>query len=85
MLSVLPQNAEGLWYLDGHGFWLVRLQCLYACGTGFALRTEPDAAAAKAALDTAQSELDRFLKPVKAHWHGKESAVVNTLRVRIPV
>jgi len=85
VLSVLPQNLESLWYLDAHQYWLVRLQCLYARATAFALRAEPDAAAAKAALDAAQAELDRFLLPVNPHWHGKESAVVTMLRVRIPV
>jgi hypothetical protein len=84
VLSVLPQNPESCWYLDAHQFWLVRLQCLYARATAYALRAEPDATAAKTALDTAQGELDRFLLPVNPHWHGNESAVVRTLRVRIP-
>jgi hypothetical protein len=34
--------------------------------------------------DTAQSELDRFLKPINASWYAKESAIVRELRVRIP-
>lgn len=84
VLSVLPVNAESLWYLDYHQLWLVRLQCLYARASGFALRAVPDAAGANAALDTAQSELDRFLLPVNPHWHADETANVKTLRVRIP-
>jgi hypothetical protein len=84
VLSALPTNAESLWYLDYHVFWLVRLQCLYARATGHALRAAPDAAAANAALDLAQGELDRFLRPVNPHWHGNESAVVRNLRLRIP-
>jgi len=84
VLSVLPQNAEACWCLDTHQFWLVRLQCLYGRATGLSLREAPDAAAAKVALDLAQSELDRFLLPVNPHWHANESAVIRTLRVRIP-
>jgi hypothetical protein len=84
VLSVLPQNPEGCWYLDTHQLWLVRLECLYARATGCSLRETPDAAAAKAVLDTAQSELDRFLKPVNASWYAKESAIARELRVRIP-
>ena len=34
VLSVLPQNPEGCWYLDTHQLWLVRLECLYARATG---------------------------------------------------
>jgi hypothetical protein len=77
VLSVLPENAEAL-------LWLVRLQCLYARATGLTLRTSPDAAGARAALDLAQAELDRFLLPVNPHWHANESAVVRQLRVRVP-
>lgn len=84
VLSILPENAEACWYLDYHKLWLVRLQCLYARATGLTLRASPDAAAARAALDLAQNELDRFLLPVNPHWHGKESAIVRQLRVRVP-
>ena len=84
VLSVLPGNPEACWYLDHHQLWLVRLQCLYGRATGFALRAAPDASAANAALDLAQSELDRFLLPINPSWHGNESAVVRTLRVRVP-
>ena len=84
VLSILPQNAEACWYLDYHALWLVRLQCIYARAVGLALRASPDAGGANAALDLAQSELDRFLLPVNAHWHGNESAVVGNLRIRIP-
>ena len=42
--------------------------------TGLTLRASPDAAGARAALNLAQSELDRFLLPVNPHWHGNESA-----------
>ncbi|WP_154071573.1 leucine-rich repeat domain-containing protein [Bradyrhizobium lablabi] len=84
VLSVLPTNAEACWYLDYHQLWLVRLQCLYGRATGFTLRAVPDAPAANAALDLAQSELDRFLLPVNPDWHATESAVVRTLRIRIP-
>jgi hypothetical protein len=84
VLSILPENAEACWYLDHHGLWLVRLKCLYARATGLTLRAAPDPAAARAALDLAQSELDRFLLPVNPHWHGNESAVVRQLRVRVP-
>ena len=84
VLSVLPENAEACWYLDYHKLWLVRLQCLYARATGLTLRTSPDAAGARAALDLAQAELDRFLLPVNPHWHANESAVVRQLRVRVP-
>jgi len=84
VLLILPSNAEACWYLDYHAFWLVRLQCLYARAIGLALRANPDTAGANAALDLAQSELDRFLFPVNPHWHGNESAVVRNLRVRIP-
>ena len=45
----------------------------------------PDAAGGRAALDLAQSELDRFLLPVNPHWHGTETAIVRQLRVRVPV
>jgi hypothetical protein len=85
VLSVLPENAEACWYLDYHKLWLVRLQCLYARATGLALRAAPDPAGARAALDLAQSALDRFLLPVNPHWHGNESATVRQLRVRVPV
>ena len=37
-----------------------------------------------AALNLAQSELDRFLLPANPSWHGNGSAAVRTLRVRIP-
>jgi hypothetical protein len=84
VLTVLPSNAEACWYLDYHEFWLVRLQCLYARAIGLALGTKPDPAGANAALDLAQSELDRFLLPVNAHWHANETAVVRNLRIRIP-
>jgi hypothetical protein len=84
VLSVLPENAEACWYLDYHALWLVRLQCLYARATGLALRADPDGAGARAALDLAQGELDRFLLPVNPHWHANESAVVRQLRVRVP-
>ena len=84
VLSVLPENAEACWYLDYHKLWLVRLQCLYARATGLTLRTSPNAAGARAALDLAQAELDRFLLPVNPHWHANESAVVRQLRVRVP-
>jgi hypothetical protein len=84
VLSVLPENAEACWYLDHHEFWLVRLQCLYARASGLTLRAGPDAAGARAALDLAQSELDRFLLPVNQHWHANESAVVRQLRTRVP-
>jgi hypothetical protein len=84
VLSVLPANAEACWYLDYHKLWLVRLQCLYARATGCSLRAVPDTSAANAALDLAQSELDRFLLSVNPHWHGNESAVVRNLRIRIP-
>jgi Leucine rich repeat len=82
VLSVLPQNPESCWYLDHNQSWLVRLECLYARATGLSLRETPDAAAAKAALDTAQSELDRF--PINPEWHSTESAIVRELRARIP-
>jgi hypothetical protein len=85
VLSVLPENAESLWYLDYHQFWLVRLQCLYARATGLSLRAAPDAPGANIALDLAQAELDRFLLAVNPGWHAKESAVIRTLRVRIPI
>jgi hypothetical protein len=85
VLSVLPANAESCWYLDYNKFWLVRLQCLYARAIGSALRATPDAAAATAALDLAQSELDRFLLPINPSWHGNESAGVRYLRARIPI
>jgi hypothetical protein len=85
VLSVLPENAESLWYLDYHQFWLVRLQCLYARATGLALRAAPDAPGANIALDLAQAELDRFLLPVNPGWHASETAVVKKLRVRIPI
>jgi hypothetical protein len=84
VMSVLPANPESCWYLDYHKFWLVRLQCLYARATGFALRAVPDTAAANAALDLAQAELDRFLLPINTIWHANESAVVERLRARIP-
>jgi hypothetical protein len=84
VLSVLPENAEACWYLDYHKLWLVRLQCLYARATGLTLRAAPDPAGARAALDLAQGELDRFLLPVNPHWHANESAVVRQLRVRVP-
>lgn len=84
VLSVLPANAESCWYLDYNKFWLVRLQCLYARAIGSALHATPDAAAATAALDLAQSELDRFLLPINPSWHGNESAGVRYLRGRIP-
>ena len=63
----------------------MRLQCLYARATGLTLRAAPDPAGARAALDLAQRELDRFLLPVNPHWHAKESAIVRQLRVRVPV
>jgi hypothetical protein len=85
VLSVLPENAEACWYLDYHRLWLVRLQCLYARATGLTLRAAPDPAAARAALDLAQRELDRFLLPVNPHWHGNETALVRQLRARVPV
>ena len=85
VLSVLPENAESLWYLDYHQFWLVRLQCLYARATGLSLRAAPDAPGANIALDLAQAELDRFLLAVNPGWHAKESTVIRTLRVRIPI
>jgi hypothetical protein len=85
VLLALPTNAEACWYLDTHELWLVRLQCHYARATGCSLRAVPDASAATAALDLAQSELDRFLLPVNPHWHGTESAVVRNLRIRIPL
>ena len=85
VLSALPANAEALWYLDYHAFWLVRLECLYGRATGHALRASPDAAAATAALDLAQSELNRFLGPVNPHWQGNESAIIQNLRLRIPI
>ena len=84
VLSILPANAEACWYLDYHLLWLVRLQCLYARASGLALRAVPDAAAANAALDLAQSELDRFLRPINPSWHGNETANIRNLRVRIP-
>jgi len=84
VMSVLPANPESCWYLNSHQFWLTRLQCLYARASGHALRSNPDAAAANAALDLAQSELDRFLLPIDSSWHANESAVVKQLRVRIP-
>jgi hypothetical protein len=84
MLSVLPENAESLWYLDYHQFWLVRLECLYVRATGLSLRAAPDAPGANIALDLAQAELDRFLLPVNPSWHASETAVVKKLRVRIP-
>jgi hypothetical protein len=84
VLSILPTNTEACWYLDHHEFWLVRLQCLYSRSIGLALRAVPDAAAANAALDLAQSELDRFLQPINSTWHANESAIVKQLRVRIP-
>lgn len=85
VLSILPENAEACWYLDYHKLWLVRLQCLYARATGLMLRAAPDPAGARAALDLAQRELDRFLLPVNSHWHAKESAIVRQLRIRVPV
>jgi hypothetical protein len=85
VLSVLPENAEACWYLDYHKLWLVRLECLYARATGLALRAAPDPAGARAALDLAQGELDRFLLPINPHWHADESAVVRQLRARVPV
>ena len=57
---------------------------LYARATGLTLRATPDPAGARAALDLAQSELDRFLLPVNPHWHAGESAVIRELRVRVP-
>jgi hypothetical protein len=84
VLGVLASNPEACWHLDYHQPWLARLQCLYARATGFALRAVPDASAANAALNLAQSELDRFLLPVNPSWHGNGSAAVRTLRVRIP-
>jgi hypothetical protein len=84
VMSVLPENAESCWYLDYHQFWLTRLQCLYARASGYALRSNPDAAAANAALDLTQSELDRFLLPINSSWHANEGAVVKELRARIP-
>ena len=63
----------------------MRLQCLYARATGLTLRAAPDPAGARAALDLAQRELDRFPLPVNPHWHAKESAIVRQLRVRVPV
>jgi hypothetical protein len=47
VLGVLPSNPEACWHLDYHQSWLVRLQCLYAGATDFALRAVPDASAAK--------------------------------------
>jgi hypothetical protein len=85
VLSIVPENAEACWYLDYHQLWLVRLQCLYARATGLTLRAAPDPLAARAALDLAQRELDRFLLPVNPHWHAKESAIVRQLRIRVPV
>jgi hypothetical protein len=85
ILSVLPEGPESCWYLDHRELWLVRLQCLYARAIGFALRSVPDAAAANAALDTAQSELDRFLLPLNPSWHGNQTAVVKGLRLRIAI
>lgn len=84
VMSVLPASGESCWYLDYHQFWLTRLQCLYARASGHALRANPDATAANAALDLAQGELDRFLLPINSIWHADESAVVKELRVRIP-
>jgi hypothetical protein len=84
VLSILPGNAEACWYLDYHQLWLVRLQCLYARASGLALRAVPDAAAANAALDLAQNELDRFLRPVNPSWHSNETAIIRNLRVRMP-
>jgi hypothetical protein len=84
VLDALPKNAEACWYLEHHRFWLVRLQSLYAKAAGLALGSKPDPAGAKAALDTAQAELDRLLFPVNPGWHGKESATVAALRLRIP-
>jgi len=78
----LPQNAEGPWYLDGHEFWLVRLQCLYArhrlraahrarCGRGpRSIRRRPSSTASSS--------------PSMRIGTARRVAVVNTLRVRIP-
>jgi hypothetical protein len=40
---------------------------------------------ATAALDLAQSELNRFLRPVNPHWQSNESAIIQNLRLRIPI
>jgi hypothetical protein len=88
VLSILPRNAEACWYLDHAKLWRVRLQCLYAKTAGLALSEKPDVKGAHAALDLAQSEIDRFLLPSTElrpwHWHSTESACVRNLRVRIP-
>ncbi|MBI5263940.1 MAG: leucine-rich repeat domain-containing protein [Bradyrhizobium sp.] len=82
VLSILPAGAEGCWYLDAHELWLVRLQCFYGRAVGHALRASPDPVAATAALDAAQEEVDRFLLPVLRD--GKETAIIRSLRARIP-
>jgi hypothetical protein len=75
--------VEACWYLDHGELWRVRLQCLYAKAAGLALREEPDARGAHAALDLAQAEVDRFL--LLLPWYSTESARVQALRVRIPL
>ena len=83
VLAVLPKSLEACWYLGfGYGtLWSARLECLYARAIGLALRATPDMAAAHAILDTAQGELDRFMRI--RHRGGHEYAEIRRLRARI--
>jgi hypothetical protein len=84
VLSVLPENAEGLWYLDYHQFWLVRLQCLYARATGLTLRVTPDAPGQISRSTWRRPSSTASCSRSTPGWHAKETAVIRTLRVRIP-
>jgi hypothetical protein len=83
VLGVLPSNPEACISTIISLGW-------FACNASMPVRPTSRCARCpmhrprRAALNLAQSELDRFLLPVNPSWHGNGSAAVRTLRVRIP-